>query len=143
MSLFDNKPPAPHPLRHQKAPAMEEKAPPWPEELGPTRPQRDANVKLQKSPRDAADVLAQAAQTFRERNAVYANNYRMVAPIVKILFPNGVPSSLVVTDQWHLFELMIVKMTRFAVSELAHADSIRDAAVYAAMIEAILEGQQQ
>lgn len=143
MSIFDNKPPVPQYPRQQKGVAGEEKQLPWPEELGPTRPQRDANVAPQKAPRDAADVLARAAQTFRERNAVYANNYRMVAPIVKILFPNGVPSSLVVTDQWHLFELMIVKMTRFAVSELAHADSIRDAAVYAAMIEAILEGQQQ
>lgn len=84
------------------------------------------------------EVLADAAATFRERNAVYGSNYRMVAPLVRTLFPNGVPQHLVTTDHWHLFELILVKLSRFAISELKHVDSIHDAMVYAAMVESII-----
>jgi len=92
-------------------------------------------------PRNAADILQDAANTFRERNAVYKDNYKQIAQLVKVFFPNGVPPELVVRDQWHLFELMLVKLSRFAISELTHQDSIRDTAVYAAMIESIIEEQ--
>jgi hypothetical protein len=93
--------------------------------------------------RTAADVLAEMAQTYRERNKVYGDNFRMVAKLVAVLFPNGVPSELVVTDQWHLFELKLVKLSRFAISNLTHVDSIHDDAVYAAMIEAILTEKEK
>lgn len=86
----------------------------------------------------AGDILEAMAATFRERNAVYGNNYKMVAPLVRALFPNGVPPELVVTDQWHLFELKLVKLSRFAISNLTHMDSIHDDGVYSAMIESIL-----
>ena len=43
------------------------------------------------------------------------------------LFPNGV---VLKTEEdyniWHLFELLVVKITRFANSELKHQDSIHD-----------------
>lgn len=86
----------------------------------------------------AADVLAAAAATFRERNAVYGSNYRMVGPMMAVLFPDGVPSELVTHHSFHLFELMLVKLSRFAISGLSHQDSVRDLAVYAAMIESII-----
>lgn len=92
--------------------------------------------------KDAAMILDQMADTFRQRNAVYGDNYRMVAKLVKVLFPNGVPSELVTTDQWHLFELKLVKLSRFAISGLTHIDSIHDDAVYAAMIESILHEKE-
>lgn len=92
--------------------------------------------------KDAAMILDQMADTFRQRNAVYGDNYRMVAKLVKVLFPQGVPSELVVTDQWHLFELKLVKLSRFAISGLTHIDSIHDDAVYAAMIESILHEKE-
>lgn len=92
--------------------------------------------------KDAAMILDQMADTFRQRNALYGDNYRMVAKLVKVLFPNGVPSELVVTDQWHLFELKLVKLSRFAISGLTHIDSIHDDAVYAAMIESILHEKE-
>lgn len=91
----------------------------------------------------AADILQKMADTFRERNAVYGDNFKMVAKLVKVLFPNGVPPELVVTDQWHLFELKLVKISRFAISELTHMDSIHDDAVYSAMIEAILQNKEK
>ena len=56
------------------------------------------------------------------------------------LFPGGV--SLTTKEQfhtWHLFELMIVKLTRFANTEMTHKDRIHDAAVYAAMVESLME----
>lgn len=93
--------------------------------------------------KDAAMILDQMADTFRQRNAVYGDNYRMVAKLVKVLFPKGVPSELVVTDQWHLFELKLVKLSRFAISGLTHIDSIHDDAVYAAMIESILHESKE
>lgn len=86
----------------------------------------------------AADVLQEMADTYRERNAIYGSNFKMVAPLVAVLFPDGVPPELVTTHQWHLFELKLVKLSRFAISNLTHVDSIHDDAVYSAMIEAIL-----
>jgi hypothetical protein len=84
------------------------------------------------------EILTAMAQTFRERNAVYGDNFKLVAPVMKALWPEGVPSALVTTDHWHLFELIVVKLTRLATSGISHIDSIHDIAVYAAMIEADL-----
>ena len=59
-------------------------------------------------------LLEDAAETFRTRNAVYGNNYLQVSEVVKILWPDGFPSDLVFQPEWHLFELILVKLTRFA-----------------------------
>jgi hypothetical protein len=85
------------------------------------------------------DILRAAAKTFEERNGVYGSNYRMVGPMVKILFPDEVPSHLVESDRWHLFELILVKLSRFAISGLDHEDSIHDLVVYAAMVEMLVK----
>jgi hypothetical protein len=85
-----------------------------------------------------ATILEEAAATFRERNAVYGSNYKMVGPLMAVLFPNGVPPGLVVQHHFHLFELILVKLSRFAVSGLTHLDSVHDLTVYGAMIESIL-----
>ena len=90
----------------------------------------------------AADILDDMAQTFRERNAVYGSNYKMVAPLMATLFPAGVPPELVVTNKFHLFELILVKLSRFAISGLNHTDSIHDCGVYAAMVEACIYEEQ-
>lgn len=79
------------------------------------------------------------AVTFSERNKVYGDNYKRVGAVMSALFPDGV--SLKTADDynaWHLFELMIVKLTRFANTNMTHKDSIHDAAVYAAMVESLL-----
>lgn len=89
-------------------------------------------------PKSPADILADMANTYRERNAIYGDNYKMVGPIMEILFPDGVDHNTLGADQFHLFELVIVKLTRFAISGLTHQDSIHDSAVYCAMIEAIV-----
>lgn len=84
------------------------------------------------------DVMEQMAATFRERNAEYKDNFKMVGPVMKLFFPEGAPVELLGAHQFHLFELMVVKMSRFAISGLKHQDSIHDAGVYAAMIESIV-----
>lgn len=94
--------------------------------------------------KDAADILADMAETFRERNKVYGDNYKRVGAVMTALFPQGV--SIVTPEQfnvWHLFELMVVKMTRFANSGLSHQDSIHDLAVYAAMVESLINKPEE
>lgn len=85
-----------------------------------------------------ADILHEMAETYRERNKVYGDNYKMVGKLMAVLFPNGVPPELVVQPHFHLFELKLVKLSRFAISNLTHHDSIHDDAVYSAMIESII-----
>ena len=88
--------------------------------------------------KDAGFILDEMAETFRTRNAVYGDNYKMVGKLMAVLFPNGVPKEVLHSDQFHLFELKLVKLSRFAISNLTHQDSIHDDGVYSAMIEAIL-----
>ena len=96
-------------------------------------------VEVEKSPATAADILDAMAATFRERNAVYGDNAVMVGQVMQVLFPNGVtlktPEDY---HMWHLFELKIVKLTRFAISGLKHEDSIHDDGVYSAMCERLV-----
>jgi len=89
--------------------------------------------------KNPAKILEEMANTFRERNKVYGDNWKVVGEVMTSLFPNGV---VLKTEEdyniWHLFELLVVKITRFANSELKHQDSIHDTAVYAAMIEGMI-----
>lgn len=95
--------------------------------------------------KNAADILTEMAATYRERNAVYGDNFRMVGKMMAVLFPNGVPAEVLHSDQFHLFELKLVKLSRFAISGLKHQDSIHDDGVYSAMIQQIIleQGEQQ
>ena len=96
----------------------------------------------EKMSKDAAKILEEMADTFRERNKVYGDNYKTVGEVMLALFPNGVELKTVEDyNTWHLFELMIVKITRFANSDLNHKDSIHDTAVYAAMVESLIKGE--
>lgn len=91
---------------------------------------------LLNDPQTAADILEQAGATFRERNAVYKDNADNVGKVMAALFPNGVQLKTAADHKmYHLFELLIVKLTRFANADLKHLDSIHDAAVYAAMCQ--------
>jgi hypothetical protein len=91
---------------------------------------------LQDRAQDASDILAKAAETFKERNAIYRDNAVNVGKVMEALFPNGVNLKNAKDHQiYHLFELILVKLTRFANTNLHHKDSIHDVMVYAAMIE--------
>lgn len=94
--------------------------------------------------KNAADILATMAETYRERNKVYGDNYKIVGQVMAAMFPRGVglytPEDY---NKWHLFELIVVKLTRFANSDLSHIDSIHDAAVYCAMVESLINKEEQ
>ncbi|QBQ72380.1 haloacid dehydrogenase-like superfamily protein [Serratia phage MTx] len=97
-----------------------------------------APLKAEPKPKTAADVLAEMADTFRERNAVYKDNAAKVGEVMAVLFPDGVTLRTVADHKfYHLFELLIVKLTRFTNSGLKHEDSLHDLTVYGAMLEAI------
>jgi len=89
-----------------------------------------------------ADTLENMARTFRQRNAVYGNNYEMVGELMTVLHGKDAGDLQQSSEDhvvFHLWSLMIVKLSRFAISGLSHQDSIHDLAVYAAMIETILK----
>ena len=90
---------------------------------------------------DAANVLIEMSKTYKAKNSEYKDNYKVVGKIMGLLFPDGVPVELLSSDQFHLFELKIVKLTRFARSNMKHLDSIHDDGVYSAMIEGILRDE--
>lgn len=87
----------------------------------------------------AHDILREAANLFQERNAVYGNNYERVGAVMKGFFPDGITlSSVEDFNRFHIFMLMVVKMSRYTVNwEKGHQDSIRDNTVYSAMLEMI------
>jgi hypothetical protein len=85
---------------------------------------------------DVGAILSSMAESFAAKNKQYGNNGIKVGEVMKVLFPGGV-TAVTQADQrmWHLFQLVIVKLTRFANSGLKHADSIHDLAIYAVMVE--------
>lgn len=90
--------------------------------------------------RTAADYLDEGAKTYRERNAVYGDNFKKVGAVMAALFPEGV--FIQSADDWnrlHIFLLGIVKQTRYVTNwdKGGHADSVHDNTVYSAMLEAI------
>lgn len=86
-----------------------------------------------------AELLHRMADLYKERNAVYKDNYKKVGAVMAAMFPQG--KFLLSPDdynKWHLFELAIVKLTRYANQyENGHADSLEDMIVYLAMVASI------
>lgn len=91
----------------------------------------------------AADVMRRGIDINTDRNGAYGQNFRMVAPVMKVLFPHGIPQKLLHSTKWHLFELAIVKITRLAATELTHIDSADDAMVFLAMVAAEVHQEHQ
>lgn len=86
------------------------------------------------------EILFEAAKLFKARNAVYSDNYLRAGRALAALFPNGIELKTVDDhNRFQIFNLIIVKLSRYTVNwnEGGHADSIHDAAVYCAMLEAI------
>lgn len=90
------------------------------------------------------EILHAAADTYEERNKVYGDNYKNVGNVMAALFPGGT-GLLEAADfnRFHLLELIVVKLTRFVNAKLQHRDSIHDIAVYAAMLESLVEPDDQ
>lgn len=91
---------------------------------------------------NAADILDSAAQTYRERNKLYGDNYKHFGFAAAALFPDG----LLVTspEEWNrlgIFVQCLSKLSRVAGNLHAggHLDSAHDLSVYAAMLQELTE----
>lgn len=85
----------------------------------------------------AGDILTQAAETYRDRHAVYGDNYKLVGEVMKALFPGGVMLKTPTDhNRFHILLLEVVKLTRYVQnwSRGGHDDSQLDLSVYAAMM---------
>ena len=51
----------------------------------------------------AADVLEEMAETYRERNKVYGDNFKVIGPFMHLLYQNGL--NLSSSDDYELFHL--------------------------------------
>lgn len=88
--------------------------------------------------KSAPEILETAAETYRERNKVYGDNFLRVSVALEAMFPQGL--TVKTADDWtrlHLFLLSLMKVSRYAVNfqKGGHKDSIHDAMVYCAMLE--------
>jgi hypothetical protein len=85
------------------------------------------------------EMLNRMAELYAERNAVYKDNYKKVGAVMVAMFPEGkVLKTAEDFNKWHLFELAIVKLTRYANQyEEGHMDSLEDLIVYMAMVAGI------
>ncbi len=85
----------------------------------------------------APQHLEAAAKTYRERNAIYGDNYKNFGNMASAIFPKGLHLESV--DSWNrmgVFLQVLSKLTRYAENweKGGHADSIHDLSVYAAML---------
>lgn len=91
---------------------------------------------------NAADNLERGAATYRERNALYGDNYKHFGMVMAGMFPEGL--TLETPEDWNrlgVFVQAASKMTRYAqnFTRGGHADSAHDLSVYAAMLEELTD----
>lgn len=84
--------------------------------------------------------LADLGALYRERNALYGDNYKQFGHVMARLFPGGV--QLKTADDFNRFALFMHvqhKISRYAQQFAGggHPDSLDDAAVYAQMLQEI------
>lgn len=91
------------------------------------------------------DVLEAAAQTFRERNKLYGDNWLHFGDVMLAMFPDGIELKTAEDfNRFVMFTNCIAKATRYAmnITTGGHVDSAHDLSVYAAMLEAITPCQK-
>lgn len=83
--------------------------------------------------------IAEALETFKERNKAYGDNYLTHGYVMKALFPDGV--DLKTEKEYNRFgivNMMVAKLTRYCQGwPTAHQDSIHDLGVYSFMLESL------
>ena len=93
----------------------------------------------------APDLLSAAAETFRQRNAIYGDNYLRFGDIMLRMFPDGVQLRTAADfNRYGQLFMCLCKITRYAEQFTAggHQDSARDLCVYAAMLEEMTDVKQ-
>ncbi len=90
----------------------------------------------------ADEILRDAAKTFRQRNALYGDNYRQFGDVMRAMFPQGVtPQSVAEWNRLGVLVQCVHKLTRYAQQWNAggHEDSAHDLCVYAAILQELTE----
>lgn len=85
-------------------------------------------------------ILSQSHDVYKDRSAVYKDNFRSVGRVMVALFPEGRPPLVTAEDydRWHIFELLIVKLTRYANNyDQPHEDSLLDQLPYLGILGAL------
>ena len=88
------------------------------------------------------DILERAANTFRERRLIYGRNAPKIGAAMQALFPEGLQATTAKDfTRLYLLYMVVVKLSRYVnnFNNGGHADSLIDAAVYAAMLQAVDE----
>lgn len=89
-------------------------------------------------PISVPDIMNAAADTYRERNALYGDSYKQFGGVMQALFPHGI---LIDTpDAWNrlgIINMMVSKLTRYTANfcDGGHTDSAHDLGVYSFMLE--------
>jgi hypothetical protein len=82
-------------------------------------------------------ILEAGARTYRARNAIYGDSWETFRDIMALLFADGIdlrePDNIVI---YNLLSHLVGKIVRFKNAGFKNTDSMHDASVYAAMIEA-------
>ena len=89
-------------------------------------------------------ILEAGAATFRERNAIYGDNYRRIGALLLALFPEGGIPAITKEEDANRLNLLIDclgKIQRYAYNFTrgGHRDSAHDLMVYAAMLEELTQ----
>lgn len=83
------------------------------------------------------EMLHKAAETYKERNKSYGDNYKTFGHIMICLFPDGLNLETVDDhNRFGIFVQVVSKLTRYAAnfSKGGHEDSLHDSIVYNAML---------
>lgn len=86
----------------------------------------------------AAAILEEAGATLRERDADYKASDALYARVMTELLPDVAIRSKEDHHRFHIFMLMMVKVTRYAKNwETGHPDSLTDLIAYTGMLAAL------
>ena len=86
---------------------------------------------------NAIEHLSRIQEIYKERNALYGDNYKHFGKILLGMFPQGaVLNTEEEFNRFALFLNILHKLTRYArsINSGGHADSLDDMAVYAMML---------
>lgn len=89
------------------------------------------------------EILLSAAETQKDRESEYGDNYRTFKALIQALFPQGLDDDVAFTNEFGVFMMIVVKMSRLAASDLTHIDSAHDIIVYAAILEKLISERER
>lgn len=90
----------------------------------------------------ATEIMRQMAKTYMDRTGTYGGDFSTVGRLLAVLFPDSVSPDLLHGRVFPQLVQVLNKIARFAASGCTHVDSVHDAAVYCAIIEAELSKEQ-